>query len=328
MPCVRIGRTGLRAARIAFGGAAAGGHDYGPVDDGATIAAIHAALDAGMTLFDVADVYGFGHAEVVLGRALASAGARRHDAVVATKVGVRWDETGVTRRDLSPAWIEAAVDQSLVRLGIEQIGVYQIHWLDGVTAFEDSVAALLRCVESGKVAALGCCNLSLDDMRRAIDTGSFETIQLPYSLLEQQARDQLQTARDAGMTSMAYNVLARGLLTGKFENASTAFVGSDTRRTSRLFEGDMRARGDAIVGRLRELADARGASPAQIAVRWALEQNEIDIVLVGAKTAAQALENAAAIDVPLSADEIAWLGGAVGAPPARSTNAHEIQEPE
>jgi aryl-alcohol dehydrogenase-like predicted oxidoreductase len=305
----RVWVGGQWCSRLGFGGAAIGGHDYGLVDDAESIAAIHAALDHGITLFDVADVYGLGHAESVLGRALSAAGSRRHDVLIATKVGVRWDAGGAHGRDLSPQWIGRAVDASLSRLSVDRIGLLQVHWPDGEVIRADTIAALRRCQEQGKAVAIGCCNLAVS-MLPSSDVQLFSTLQLPFSLVERQHGAALLEARDAAMTTMAYNVLGRGMLTGKF-GATPTFSGSDTRAQSHLLRGDWRTRVDGAVARLHQVAAAHGRTLAQVAIRWALDRREVDIALAGAKTAQQVADNADALTFTLSHDERVWLDDAI-----------------
>lgn len=157
MDRVSLGSTDLHVSRVGFGCAVMGGWDYGAADDNESISAVHAALDQGINFFDTADVYGLGHAEEVLGRALRDQG---DDVVVATKFGVRWDAQGRTVRDCSPGWVVRALEDSLRRLGRERISLYQIHWPDPTVPIEDTMEALERCRAQGKIQHIGCCNFS------------------------------------------------------------------------------------------------------------------------------------------------------------------------
>ncbi|HEX6750219.1 MAG TPA: aldo/keto reductase [Longimicrobium sp.] len=311
METVALGRTGVRVSRIGFGCAAMGGYDYGAADDRASIGAVHRALELGISLFDTADVYGLGHAEEVLGRALAG---RRDEAVVATKVGVRWDASGRTRRDLSPGYVAQAVEASLRRLRMERIDLLQLHWPDPETPLEDTLGAAERLREAGKVAVLGCCNFDAALVERGQRAARLESLQLPYSLAERGHEAVIHLAAHGhGMAVMTYNALAQGLFTGKYGRGS-AFEGTDLRQRSPLFRGEALERNLATLDRLREVAAAHGKTPAQTAVRWLLDAPGVAVVLTGVRTARQAEENAAATGWSLSDDERAYLEGADASP--------------
>ncbi|HEX3868310.1 MAG TPA: aldo/keto reductase, partial [Gemmatimonadaceae bacterium] len=165
MEYVTLGRGGPSVSRVAFGCAAIGGADYGPADDADSLRAAHQAIDLGINFFDVADVYGFGRAERVLGEALASKSSA--NVIVATKGGVRWDDRGRTQRDSSPDWISTAIDASLSRLRVERIDLYQLHWPDPKTPIEDTLDLLERRREDGKIGQIGCTNFPLPLIDRA-----------------------------------------------------------------------------------------------------------------------------------------------------------------
>ena len=298
-----LGSTDIRVSRIGFGCAAIGGHDYGPVDDKTSIAAVHRALDLGINFFDVADVYGFGHAEEVLGRALQG---RREQAVVATKVGVRWDESGKTRRDLSPTWLARAIDGSLRRLKLDSIDLYQIHWPDHATPIPDALAVLEEFRASGKIRHIGCCNFNQTELDQALAVAAVKSFQIPLNLLDQSRLGLVQHAAGHGLGVQCYDVLARGLLTGKYDGA-TRFAGSDTRSRSDYFKGDRFTSGLQLVGRLKSIGDAHGCTVAQVAVRWAIGQSGVTVALTGIKTPSQADDNAGAAQCPLTADEARYL---------------------
>jgi aryl-alcohol dehydrogenase-like predicted oxidoreductase len=291
MESASLGRTGLRVSRVGFGCAAIGGYDYGPADDRDSIGAVRAALDAGVTFFDTADVYGLGHAEEILGRAL---GPRARDAVIATKVGVRWDSSGRTARDLNPAWVVGALEGSLQRLGVDCIPLYQIHWPDPDTPIGETMQALERCREAGKILHLGCCNFSVELVDSAQDAGRLESIQLPLSL-GQREWEAVAEACDSrhGMSVLCYNPLAQGLFGGRYSRASV-FGPEDLRSRSGLFQGEQFEANLAILDRLRVVAARLGRTPAQVAIRWVLEQPGITCAITGARRASQVVENVAA----------------------------------
>jgi len=287
-----LGRSAVQVSRLGFGCAAIGGYDYGEVDDRESLAAVRRAAELGITLFDTADVYGFGHAEGVLARGL---GALRAGVTIATKVGVAWDEQGNRRRDLSAGWVRRALEGSLRRLGVDQIGLYQLHWLDGVTPLHETLEALERAREAGQVGLLGICNVTGEQLAAAQAIARFETVQLPFSLLDTTHLPVVDEAFERhGMTMLAYNVLGQGLLAGRY-NSGSAFRGTDLRARSESFQGEALATALKRVALVRRVAEACGRSPAQVALRWVVERLPGAVALAGAKRPGQVEENVGAM---------------------------------
>src|SRR5260221_8714601 len=196
----------LRGSRVGFGCAAIGGYDYGPVDDATSARAISAAIDNGINFFDTADVYGLGRSEEFLGRML---GTRRADVVIATKGGVAWTESGVTRRTLAPEYLRQAIDNSLVRLRVDYIDLYQLHWPDSEIPLAEAVGEVERARQAGKVRAIGVFNFSHEEVAEARAAAALATLQLPLSLLERQWSETIRTcAPDFAVGALCYNVLA------------------------------------------------------------------------------------------------------------------------
>lgn len=308
MEFVELSPGGPRVSRIGFGCAAIGGHDYGTVDDESSVRAVQAAIESGVTLFDAADVYGFGHAEEILGRALRT--SRSGDVVVATKVGVRWDRSSRTRRDLSPAWIHQAVRDSLKRLGVERIDLYQLHWPDPATPIEETMGAMLELRTEGLIRHIGCCNFDESLVKSAARIAPIVSNQLPYSVADRSREQTIRAAAADGVPLLAYNVLAHGLLSGKFGDGAS-FQGTDLRRRSPLFATDELARHSVLVDALRALAKKHGRTPAQVAIRWVLQREGVAVALVGAKRAEQVRENAGGAGWLLPTDSCDALDDAV-----------------
>jgi aryl-alcohol dehydrogenase-like predicted oxidoreductase len=287
MDQVELGRTGIRVSRAAFGCAAIGGHDYGIVDDAQSERAIRRALDAGIELFDVADVYGLGHAEEILGRALLG---RRSQVVIATKVGMAFQEDGRVRRDLSAGWIRRAVEASLRRLGTEVIDLYQVHWPDPDVPLEESLGELSALRSEGKIRHIGVCNFPAELLERAASITRLETIQVSYNVADWQAAEDVRTiAQKHQLTLLAYNCLAQGMLTGKYDETSV-FSGTDRRQRSGYFTGPKR---DALLGAVRRMDSVckrYGRTRAQLAVRWVLDSWPGSVAIVGMKSVAQVEE--------------------------------------
>jgi aryl-alcohol dehydrogenase-like predicted oxidoreductase len=299
-----LGDTGQLVSRVGYGCAAIDGYDYGTVDDRDSQDAIHCALELGITCFDTADVYGLGHAERVLSQAL---GSRRHDVLISTKFGIAWDERGRTWRDTSPARVSAALHESLRRLRLERIPLYQLHWPDGTTPIGDTLAALLRHQEEGKIGAIGLCNEPRHVLEEALTSCRIQSLQVPFSLLEREVEEEIEQCRSRfGIGVLTYNSLAQGLLTGKYGRAST-FSGTDLRRRSQLFTPDVRERGLQLVERLQIVGRRYGRTSAQVALRWILEHRSVTVALTGAKTVSQITENVGGSDWSLAPDDVALL---------------------
>jgi myo-inositol catabolism protein IolS len=283
--------SGLVLGRIVAGGWQAGRDLWVGIDDDESVAAFEAALDAGITTFDTAEDYGGGHSERVLARAL---GHRRDEIVIATKVS--WDH-------LRAAQIVEACERSLRNLGTDVIDLYQIHWPAGSfgserVPLEESMEALCRLRDAGKIRAIGVSNFDLPQLQRACALGPVDTLQPPYSLLWRHAeRELLPWCRAHGVAVLAYSPLAQGLLTGKL-GPELELADGDNRRDNRLFQPPLRARAHAVVEAMRPLAAARGITLAQLALAWVAGQPGT-AAIAGARTPAQSRENAAAGDLIL-----------------------------
>lgn len=299
----------MLVSRLGFGCAAMGGYDYGPVDDRESTSAVHRALDCGVNFFDTADVYGFGHAEDVLRRAL---GSRRHDVVIATKFGIAWDDQGRTRRDSSPKWLQRALEDSLRRLGIDRVPLYQVHWPDEHTPIAETLEALIKFQRAGKIGLIGLCNVSAAFVAEAQQLARIETIQLPYSVLDREREsDFVECRRRHGMGVLTYDSLGHGLLAGKY-GSTTQFIGTDLRNRSEKFRGAALESGLAAVERIQAVGAHYDRSPAQVAIRWVLQTLPNAVVLAGVKRASQMGENAGAFGWTVSDNDLLALSAAAG----------------
>ncbi|MCA0375901.1 MAG: aldo/keto reductase [Gemmatimonadetes bacterium] len=283
---------------LVFGCAAMGGHDYGPVDDATSTRAVHAALDAGITAFDTADVYGLGHAETVLGRALVG---QRERAFIATKAGVAFDATGRTWRTLSPAWLEQALMASLRRLCTDHVDLWQLHWPVPGTDYSALRAWLEPWRARGVVRAVGCCNMAIEDVDALQRGGPVASLQVGFNLLERQMTPVLHGAQARGLHTLVHSALAQGLLAGAHRAAET-FALPDLRARHGIFRSPTLPTHLAAVRTLDAVAQQLGRPAAQVALRWALEQPCVDAVLCGIKHPWQVHELAAARDWQLPAD--------------------------
>jgi aryl-alcohol dehydrogenase-like predicted oxidoreductase len=298
-----LGRRGPEVSRIGFGCWAAGGHGYGEADDAASTLAMRRALELGITLFDTADVYGFGHSEEILAKALGSA---RRDVVIATKFGVRWDDQGKTVKDCSPHWIRAAVEGSLRRLQLDTIPLYQIHWHDGVTPLASILETLEDLRARGKIRHIGCSNFPLPLLQES--GTALETLQCEYSVAYDFEPGIASFVSQREMGVLVYNVLLRGLLSGKFDQ-SARFGTGDTRSKDKDFAPDRIRRHLDTARMLGEIGVHHGCTAAQVAIRHALDHPAVTSAIVGAKSAAQVESNVAAVALRLESGETAALRG-------------------
>jgi aryl-alcohol dehydrogenase-like predicted oxidoreductase len=258
---VRLGRSRLVVSRIAFGTWQLGG-DWGPTDEAEAIAAIRRAADVGVTLFDTAQGYGFGQSERLLAKAL---DGRRDGLLVATKGGLRPTESGGVARDASPEWIRHGVDESLRALGTDAIDLYQIHWPDPATPFEDTAETLAALVDEGKVRHVGVSNFDAQQMEAFSATLPVETLQPPYDLFHRAIEASVlpyAEAHDIGV--LVYGPLAHGLLSGGLRQ-DTRFHPGDWRASSADFRGAAYKRNLTAAAELERLArDELGISLSQL----------------------------------------------------------------
>ncbi len=290
MEKVRFGQTDLEVSVLVLGTWVTGGWAWGGADDEQSLTAIRRALELGVNFIDTAPVYGFGRSERIVGQALKEWGAR-DPVVIATKCGLEWDDKERIRRNASPERIRQEVDQSLKRLGVERIDLYQMHWPDSKIHLETSMEAMLKLQDAGKVRYLGVSNFNRQQLMACQSVGRIDSLQPPYNLFEREAEnDLLPFCQAHGIATMAYGGLCRGLLTGKFGGDET-FPRGDLRRADPKFKPDRFKQYVKAVDRVKKVAQKYGKSAAQFALRWVLQQPGITTVLAGARTAAQVEDN-------------------------------------
>ena len=267
-------------SRIALGTWAIGGWKWGGSDADESVATIQAAVDRGINFLDTAPVYGFGRSEELVGRALA--GGRRQRAVIATKVGVSWND-GKVFRDSRPACVRRSVEESLRRLQTDYIDLYQVHWPDSLVPFEETAEELERLRRAGKILAIGVSNFSPAQMQRFSSTALLSTVQPPYNLFERAIdQDVLPYARGTGLTVLAYGALCRGLLSGRI-TGTTTFECDDLRGYDPKFQEPRRSQYLAAVHALDQLARSIGGLRVlALAVRWVLDRGKT-VALWGAR---------------------------------------------
>lgn len=282
---------------------------YGPTDDGTAIATIHRALDLGVTFLDTADSYGPFTNERLVGKAIAG---RRDEVVLATKFGRVQQPDGSVVIDGRPEYVRAACDASLQRLGVDHIDLYYQHRVDKNVPIEETVGAMAELVQAGKVRHLGLSEASPATIRRAHAVHPITALQTEYSLFTRDLEDEiLPTVRELGIGLVAYSPLGRGLLTGTISAGSLT---SDDWRNSSFFprfQGDALQANLALVAKVRELAEAKGVTPGQLALAWVLAQGDDIVPIPGTKRVKYLEENAAATAVKLTDDDLAALEQAV-----------------
>jgi aryl-alcohol dehydrogenase-like predicted oxidoreductase len=296
----RLGRSGPEISAIGLGCMSLSGV-YGTSDDAAGIALIHRAIDLGVDHLDSSDMYGWGHNEELLGRALKG---RRDGIVIASKFGQTRRPGGANGVDGSPAYIAQACEASLKRLGVETIDLYYQHRVDPAVPVEETVGAMARLVEQGKVRYLGMCEARPERIRRAHSTHPIAAVQMEFSLLyREEATQTRELTRDLGISFFAYAPLGRSLLAGVVPDLAHLDAG-DTRGRHPRFIGDNFAKNRALVERLEGIAEEKGCTPAQLALAWLLAQGPDVIPIPGTKRIARLEENLGATRVLLTPAEV------------------------
>ena len=281
---------------------------YGHSDDADSLRTLERALELDVTHFDSADTYGLGHNESLLGRFIAQGGAaRRRQVVVATKFGIVRAAGQYERRiDNSPAYIRAACEASLQRLGVERIDLYYCHRRDPAVPIEEVVGAMGDLVAAGTVGALGLSEVSLDTLRRAHAVHPIAAVQSEYSLWSRDAElGMLAACAELGVAFVAYSPLGRAFLTGALDVDKLA--DSDFRKHNPRFAGEARAKNQQLVDALAALASERGLSSSQLALAWLLNKHPHVVPIPGTRRIAYLESNAQAADVTLTASELEHL---------------------
>jgi aryl-alcohol dehydrogenase-like predicted oxidoreductase len=287
METIDIPDTDLRPSRIGLGTWAIGGWMWGGSDDANAVHTIHAAIDRGITLIDTAPVYGFGRSEEIVGRALAE-GGRRQRVVLATKCALDWGSDGKPFRNASAARISKEIEDSLRRLGTDVIDIYQVHWPDLETPFEETARAMEALLRQGKIRAIGVSNFSPEQMAEFRRFAPLHTAQPPYNLFERAIEaDVLPYCRDYGIATLTYGALCRGLLSGRM-SAETRFEGDDLRQFDPKFRAARFSQYLAAVKQLDRLALVHyGKRVIHLALRWLLDRPGVSVALWGARRPAQ-----------------------------------------
>jgi len=304
----KLGSSALSVFPIGLGCMSLSGV-YGKSDDAEGIRVVHHAIDRGVTFIDSSDMYGWGHNETLLGKALA--GGRRAKVVLATKFGQTQQPGGANGVNGRPEYVKAACEASLKRLGVDEIDLYFQHRVDPSVPIEETVGAMGELVKAGKAKALGLSEANPETIRRAHKTHPIAAVQSEYSLLyRKHAEETLVTTRPLGISYIAYSPLGRSLLTGAVRQASDIPEGDGRGRHPR-FAADNLARNLQLVSVIEAMAKAKGCTPGQVALAWLLAQGADIVPIPGTKHPERIDQNLAALDVQLSPDEVARLSAAM-----------------
>jgi aryl-alcohol dehydrogenase-like predicted oxidoreductase len=299
----KIGNQGLAAGAIGLG-CMGMSHAYGSGDETESIATIHHALDCGVTLLDTAEIYGPHINEELVGKAIRG---RRSQVVLATKFGIMPGTVG-PKLDGSPANVRRAVEGSLERLGVDVIDLYYLHRKDPALPIEETVGAMKQLVEAGKVRFLGLSEVGAETIRRAHRVHPISAVQSEYSVWERGIEESILPAmRELGVGLVPFSPLGRGYLTGAFQSSSV-FGEGDFRRSLPRFDDQHMAANQKLVDTVKAVAGRRGASPAQVALAWVLAVAPDAVPIPGTKRRTYLDDNLGAVNVHLTAEDMAELG--------------------
>ena len=305
MKYVQLGKTGPQASAFGLGCMGMSGM-YGPSDRAESLATLHAAVDAGVTLLDTGDFYGMGHNEMLIGEALRE--IPREKVQLSVKFGAQRDPSaGWIGFDARPAAVKTALAYTLTRLGVDYIDIYRPARLDPNVPIEDTIGAIADMVQAGYVRYVGLSEVGSETIRRAAAVHPIVDLQIEYSLMSRGIEDDiLPTVRELGIGITAYGVLSRGLLSG-----SQATGKGDFRAMSPRFQGENGERNGALAEALQKVAESRGMTASQAAIAWVAAQGSDIVSLIGARKRHQLAESLKAQDFTLSADDLARIEAAV-----------------
>lgn len=316
----KIGNSDLELSVITFGAWAAGGWMWGSTDRNDAIKAIQASYDEGVTSIDTAPIYGQGDSEEIVGEALQ--GISRDKVQIITKYGMRWDlakgDFAMKSKDNSGKDIDVykyagkesiikECEDSLRRLKTDYIDLYQIHWPESTTPIQETMETVAQLIKEGKVRQAGVCNYNVEQMKEADKYVNLVSNQVPYSMVKREIESNVVPfSLENNKSIIAYSPLERGLLTGKM-NPGHAFAEGDHRANLYFYKDENLKRTSEFLNKIKPLADDKNASLSQLVLSWTIEQPGITIALAGARNAEQSIQNAKAINVKLSREEIDFI---------------------
>jgi len=314
----KIGNSDIEASAVGLGTWAMGGWMWGGTDEAQSISAVQAAIDEGVSLIDTAPAYGMGKSEELVGAAIKG---RRDKVILSTKCGLAWhttqgnhffDQAGKpVHRYLGAASIAYELEQSLKRLGTDYVDHYITHWQDPTTPISETLEALIKLKEQGKIRSIGVSNVSLEDLNGYIGAGQIDAIQECYSMIDRGVeKTLLPTCADNTISCLSYSSLALGLLSGKV-GPDRQFEGDDQRKDNPRFSPENRRKISALFEEIKPIADEHSLTIAQLVIAWTISRPGITFALCGARNPEQAIENAKAGRVHLSASDVASIDKSV-----------------
>lgn len=321
-----LGKSEVKVSSLAFGAWAIGGWMWGGADEQDALRAIRASYDVGMTTIDTAPAYGFGKSEELVAKGMA--GVPRNCYQILTKFGLDWtsqegeyyfdsiDNDGnpvKMYRNAKKSRVIKECEDSLRRLKTDYVDLLQIHWSDSTTPISETMEAVGKLIDQGKVLAAGVCNYSTEQIDEALKTLNIVSNQVPYSMVRRDIEeDIIPQALEKGISILPYSPLQRGLLTGKFTR-DYKFNAGDTRPDTKYFKPGNLDRVQVLIRKIKPIADAHNASIGQVVINWTTRQPAMGCVLVGARDEAQVKENADALNFTLTDTELDYLRQAVEA---------------
>ena len=311
----QLGASDVKVSAITFGAWAIGGWMWGGTDESDAVAAMETAIDLGVTTIDTAAIYGYGYSEELVGKAISG---KRDRVQVLTKYGLRWDSEdgqsffqwpdsdGTVRKIYKNARKESVIlecERSLKRLGIDCIDLYQCHWRDVTTPLSETMEAIDKLLEDGKIRAAGVSNFAVEEIEECSKMAPIASDQPPFSMVNRGAEsDVLPYCLEHDIGVIVYSPLQRGLLTGKITE-DYKFNEGDHRASDRFFRPETVRKVNAFLNEIRPIAEAHNATLAQLVIRWTIGRPGVTAALVGARNPKQAAENAKAADIELPDDE-------------------------
>ena len=295
-----LGSSALRVSVVGLGTWVMGGENWGKADDAKSIATIQKAIDSGINLIDTAPAYGNGHAEEIVGKAIKG---KRSKVIIATKCGI--DRRSGFEFNLKPEFIRIELENSLKRLNIDVIDLYQCHWPDPSTPVEDSMNELIKMQSQGKIRYIGVSNFDVTLLEKALKTTPIVSVQPHYSLLERDIeKDLLPFCREKNIGVLTYGSIAGGILTGKYKKPKN-FGGADARNFFyAFFKEPYWSKAQKLISEIKEIAEKHGKPLTQMAINWVTQQEGITTALVGARTPEQIEINAGAGEWELTLEEL------------------------
>ena len=322
----KLGHSDLEVSAITFGAWAAGGWMWGSTDRNDAIEAIKASYDEGVTSIDTAPIYGQGTSEEIVGEAIK--GISRDKVQILTKFGMRWDlakgDFAMHSKDNNGKDIDVykyagkdsiiyEAEQSLKRLGTDYIDLYQIHWPESTTPIDETFEAVSRLIEQGKVRFAGVCNYNAQQMAEAEKTLKLASNQIRFSMVNRGVeKETVPYCIENNKSILAYSPMERGLLTGKI-SSDYKFQEGDHRASLPQFQPEFIEKTNQLLAKIKPIAEAHNATLGQLVLRWTIERPGITIALAGARNAEQAVQNAKAININLSQDELKTINDLVDA---------------